>query len=85
MESESKIFGETSIWSQNFEIKPSYGKGLKSHFIYLYQILSTQELPTLQDMQERKKKTCYMISFYFIYKKLPTQNGKKILHNGEYQ
>ena len=49
--------------------------------LYINQISSTQELSTLQDMQERKKKTCYMISFY-IHKKLPRQNGKKILHNG---
>ena len=39
--------------------------------LYIYQISSTQELSTLQDMQERKKKTCHMISFY-ILKKLPT-------------
>ena len=52
--------------------------------LYIYQISSTQELSTLQDIQERKKKTCYMISFY-IRKKLPTQNGKQILQNGEYQ
>ena len=52
--------------------------------LYIYQISSTQELSTLQDMQERKKKTYYMISFY-IHKKLPAQNGKKILHNGVYQ
>ena len=32
--------------------------------LYIYQISSTQELSTLQDIQERKKKTCYMISFY---------------------
>ena len=32
--------------------------------LYIYQISSTQELCTLQDIQERKKKTCYMISFY---------------------
>ena len=34
--------------------------------LYIYQISSTQELSTLQDMQEIKKRTCYMI--YFIYK-----------------
>ena len=51
--------------------------------LYIYQISSTQELSTLQDMQERKKKTCYMISFY-IHKKLPTQNGQQIMHNWEY-
>ena len=32
--------------------------------LYIYQISSTQELSAFQDMQERKKKTCYMISFY---------------------
>ena len=31
--------------------------------LYIYQISSTQELSTLQNMQERKKKTCYIISF----------------------
>ena len=40
--------------------------------LYKYQISSTQELPTPQDMKEKeKKKTCYMISFY-IHNKLPT-------------
>ena len=34
--------------------------------LYIYQISSTQEL-----LQENKKHW-YMISFYFIYKKLPT-------------
>ena len=33
-------------------------------YIYSYQISSTQKVSTLQHMQERKKKTCYMISFY---------------------
>ena len=50
-------------------------------YIYIYQISSTQELSTLQETKERKKNS-YMI---YIHKKLPTQNGKKILHNGEYQ
>ena len=31
--------------------------------LYIYQISSTQELSTLQDMEERKKKNRYMISF----------------------
>ena len=52
--------------------------------LYIYQISSTQEISTLQDMQERKKKTCYMISF----DTQETSHMKwkaKILHNGEYQ
>ena len=48
--------------------------------LYIYQISSTQELSTLQDMHARKN----MISFY-IHTKLPSRNGKKILQNGEYQ
>ena len=49
-----------------------------SHFSYLhyiYQNSSTQELSTLQDMQERKKKTYYMILSY-IQEASYTQNGK---------
>ena len=42
---------------------------------YIYQISSTQELSTLQDMQERKKKTYYMI--HFTHKKLPTHKMER--------
>ena len=51
--------------------------------LYICQISSTQELSTFQDMQERKKKI--NTRFHSIHKKLRISNGKKILHNGEYQ
>ena len=43
--------------------------------LYIYQISSTQELPTPQDMKQKEKKkidTC----FHFIYKKLPTHKWR---------
>ena len=48
--------------------------------LYIYQISSTQELPTLQDMKKRRK-----IDTLFHTRNFLHTNGDQILHNGEYQ
>ena len=55
-----------------------------TYLCYIYQISSSQALHTFQHpyIQETRKIDTLI---YFIHKKLPTQNGKQILHNGEYQ
>ena len=50
--------------------------------LYIYQISSSQELPTLQDMKKKEK----LIHDFILYtRNFLQQNGKQILHNGEYQ
>ena len=52
--------------------------------LYIYQISSTQELPTLQDMKKGKEEklihVCILYARNFLH-----ENGYQILHNWEYQ
>ena len=52
--------------------------------LYIYQISSTQELSTLQDVKEKKEEKLIHVFILYTRNFLHT-NGNQILDNGEYQ
>ena len=54
----------------------------KSEFTYLHYIYQISSIQTLHTF---KHPCIQQINKLILYNELPTQNGKQILHNGEYQ